>query len=192
MSAEHVESSIALVRALESMHDTSGVPQPPPLFRDANQQPLVGKEHVEEVQTLVAGEIARLAAESGFLERAQLPLLLACWNAWGDRDRLKQWGRQVIENPKTCAQLLAGFLPEPTPRMALPGGVAPGQEVPRSYYLDPDWFSMFVEPSNLVGLARELSGNAKLGERERDAVEALLNTYDEQVAERDRNPFRIW
>src|SRR5262249_37706738 len=91
------EASITLLRSLENAQGR-GAPH------DSDGQPLVSDKCLKELQTIIARKIEKAAnGDLHFVGSSHLPGLLACWNAWGDRDSLKRWISGQINEPATLA-----------------------------------------------------------------------------------------
>jgi len=163
VATNHFDTSIELVRQISSAHDY-------------DEQPLVSD--LETLHDFIANKIEDAAyGDPKFVKWPNLRFLLACWYAWGDRETLKQWGEARINDAATLAPLLAGLL----------------QESPQSEYcfLNPEWISIFAEPSRVVELARKLIVDG----RQKKAVDTLVMTYDRMIAMREgkqEDPFGIW
>jgi hypothetical protein len=163
------EASISLLRSLENAQG-EGAPH------DSDGQPLVSGKRLKELQTIIASKIEGAAKESNLV--GPVRGLLACWNVWGDRDSLKKWISAQINQPATRGPFLLGFLESPYRGAA-------------EKTLHWGWLMNFVEglePKGLVALAKELDVEGE----QKQAVDALVKTYEDGDKEQEKNPFGIW
>jgi predicted KAP-like P-loop ATPase len=186
-----LERKVTLVRDLGEISGKFGSRSPKNVFGEAGQQLFIDPQELAELETLAADKIKQAADNDTIWNSPRLRLLLSRWNAWGGAESLKHWGETTI---RERLPILLEHLVELRSSRRPPGGMdlPPGSELPPPLtdfdFLRPQWLKLFIKPSELVDRARKLP-EQKLSTRQKEAVAALIETYDAQQQQPKEDPF---
>lgn len=140
--------------------------------KDPNEATLLTADEVTRLKAVWLDRVRALSGETGFVDRPELPRLLATWKRWTDGTEVRAWCGRLTSSDDGLLTLLPKFLQHT--RSQTMGDWAVRLQ-PR---LNPSWLESYIDTVTSADRLRRLQRDGKVPDDSREAVSQYLAEFE--------------